>query len=646
MSRRTVLTRVLVIAVVTGTLATGATALAGTTAAPPSHDPAAEFTGGTAIAGPELALAPSATPGPAVVSGSRGPLRTTTLSTGDTVTVTGGLASVKAGAGRAGVTFLTRRVGGRLRAMPSDMLALVQAGRVDPAQFEVDLPTGGSPAPPPAETPGHDVTVVHTGRDGAPATEFETVFYRLDAPGFVEVPPGTPTQTVAVPAGRYAVLSKITGATGDTTMLIDPAYEVAGARRIAIDARLGRPVTVTVPNPRAEPILAYAETLVLDANGGGIGWGLVSTSFARLYTAQLGGGDVPADTVVTQVGGVWTDGSPLGSPYAYRLNWYQRDGVPRGFTRRVATTDLATVRSTYHSAVPGAEGWAFPGPHPVGFTTTGSWTAPVGFPLPAVRTEYVNSEPDMYWLNGFADGETWFDGHTMQLAEDRYTAGRTYERVWNRAVFGPSFGSYGLPSERSGNTIWLRPLLYADGSDRSGTSRDGTMTTELYRNGVRVADPSKPGGPFTVPPGAATYRAAVEAERGAPHELATKTSLAWSFESGQVDGARPLPLSVVRFSPRLDPYNAAPSGRSFDVPVSVDRQPGSTAGPVASLIVSVSYDDGATWRQVPVRWNDNSATIRLDHPAGAGHVSLRATATDTRDNTVELTVIRAYRLAA
>ncbi|GAA0926792.1 hypothetical protein GCM10009560_28950 [Nonomuraea longicatena] len=36
----------------------------------------------------------------------------------------------------------------------------------------------------------------------------------------------------------------------------------------------------------------------------------------------------------------------------------------------------------------------------------------------------------------------------------------------------------------------------------------------------------------------------------------------------------------------------------------------------------------------------------LRHPAGDGFVSLRAKATDTSGNTVEQTVIRAYRIAA
>jgi hypothetical protein len=77
------------------------------------------------------------------------------------------------------------------------------------------------------------------------------------------------------------------------------------------------------------------------------------------------------------------------------------------------------------------------------------------------------------------------------------------------------------------------------------------------------------------------------------------------------------------------------------VPVTVQAQPGSAAGTSRDLVVEVSYDDGATWSRVPV--HGGGAILR--HPAAGGFASLRATSTDTAGNTVEQTVIRAYRIA-
>jgi hypothetical protein len=56
-------------------------------------------------------------------------------------------------------------------------------------------------------------------------------------------------------------------------------------------------------------------------------------------------------------------------------------------------------------------------------------------------------------------------------------------------------------------------------------------------------------------------------------------------------------------------------------------------------IPGVSFDDGASWRRVPVV----AGTAIVAHPAGAGFAALRASATDTAGNTVEQTIIRAYR---
>ncbi|MER5932793.1 hypothetical protein [Streptomyces sp. NPDC002054] len=71
--------------------------------------------------------------------------------------------------------------------------------------------------------------------------------------------------------------------------------------------------------------------------------------------------------------------------------------------------------------------------------------------------------------------------------------------------------------------------------------------------------------------------------------------------------------------------------------------PVTVQGPAAgqglkSLTVSVSYDDGYTWKTLPVQ--DGAVTVQ--NPPAGGHVSLRGTAVDTAGNTSEVTVLRAY----
>ncbi len=86
---------------------------------------------------------------------------------------------------------------------------------------------------------------------------------------------------------------------------------------------------------------------------------------------------------------------------------------------------------------------------------------------------------------------------------------------------------------------------------------------------------------------------------------------------------------------RVDP-------RLFDV-TTLLHHPDSAAGPTRTLTVEVSYDDGAHWFAATVTCQGDEAVARWAPPAGHGFISLRATAADAAGNTVEETLIRAYR---
>ena len=100
------------------------------------------------------------------------------------------------------------------------------------------------------------------------------------------------------------------------------------------------------------------------------------------------------------------------------------------------------------------------------------------------------------------------------------------------------------------------------------------------------------------------------------------------------------PLNTIRFLPPLDEQNSAPRGKPFLVPMLVQDETGGYSRP-RRLTVEASYDEGATWHRVPVLLNLVAA---LKHPADAEFVSLRASATDRDGNTVQETLVRAYKL--
>jgi len=63
-----------------------------------------------------------------------------------------------------------------------------------------------------------------------------------------------------------------------------------------------------------------------------------------------------------------------------------------------------------------------------------------------------------------------------------------------------------------------------------------------------------------------------------------------------------------------------------------------------SVTLDVSYDDGATWHRVDPASGGDGTRFRLDAPAKAQFVTLRASARDGAGNAVPQTVVRAFGL--
>jgi hypothetical protein len=278
----------------------------------------------------------------------------------------------------------------------------------------------------------------------------------------------------------------------------------------------------------------------------------------------------------------------------------------------------------------------------------------IGFPLrlPFTQTTYHNTDDGVAWqafLDEVVETEESIEFlSTLAGPTLRYRAGRSYAEQWNRAVFGPSLLDAVVPEQyltRTGDTMWVLVPTHSDSEHRAGYSALTRASVTIHRNGVKVAEAADAFAELAVPAAAGRYRVEVTTERAAPAVLSTRTSTAWTFRSGHVSGETPkrLPISVVRFAPELSQRNTAPVGRAFAVPVTVQRQPGSAAGPCARLSVQVSYDDGRTWSDVRVTGTGGRRVAHLRHPDRAGFVSLRAAATDTAGNTVRQTIVRAYR---
>jgi subtilisin family serine protease len=499
------------------------------------------------------------------------------------------------------------------------------------------------------EVESHNVTLRHFDRSGQPAQNFFDLLRDPATGVFLAIEFGA--ASVRIPKGRYDVLSVIDSPDGSATMLIEPAVAVDQDVTVAMDARNGRPVSVTVPLPDASPIVEAAAG-VLDGPGGAV----TAFAFGAADNSSIFAGSSDPNRRSPSVHSMFlasysrAGADPAVSDYVALVMWHEQGRMFPGFTRRVSPADLATIHAEHVSEVP-ATGFVFNQPNwPDGFSA--SISPGLQASLPGKRTEYYNTDDGVRWVRELftADEDFTVPGNDLFSLATRFEGGKQYNERRNVAPYGPGFSPFNSPPgwvSRRGDTMDLIPNVINDQLNWFGlpTSAD-TMRLTLDRDGTRLLD--QPGfAEVNVPPGDARYRLGVDLTRHGLSTLSTSVSCVWTFRSATVHSEQgvSLPLSAVRFLPVLDNHNTAPAGRLWPVPLEVQRQPGSTAGTVKTLTVQVSYDDGATWTDVPVIRFGQKGLVVLKHPAGSGYVSLRASSTDSAGNTVNETVIRAYRTA-
>ncbi|HWH01076.1 MAG TPA: S8 family serine peptidase [Pilimelia sp.] len=507
------------------------------------------------------------------------------------------------------------------------------------------------------EAEAHDVTVRHLDRTGAPAAYPFGSLVRADGP--YDHRDLTSAETVVrVPRGRYLLASYVTTpADGSrprsTSLMVAPRLDVTGPATVTVDARRAGALHITVPHRDARP--AAVDVGAHWAHPG-VQFSALGGSLDSVYAGRVGPPTPPVPGFTAHVTGDFArplpDGGFGASPYAYHLAWFRRGSMYTGFTRRVSAGQLAVERQRFARHADGAKGWKFDFPR-YADGAAGATAASLDLDLPGTRVDYYTTAPGVRWSTEFHEW-TLANGWLRVLGAHvrsgvRHRAGRAGTAQWNHGVFGPTLAGAPAPDlwvARRGDRLTVAPPLFGDGADRPGWSATASATAALYRDGARVAGDELLDGPVDVAPGPARYRAEFTVTRGAPALLSTRTSLAFEFTSGHVDGdgARRLPVSVVRFTPRLDQHNGAPAGRAVTVGVAVRRQPGAGRGRYPHLTVEVSYDDGATWTRVRVTGGGDRRTAHLVHPDRAGYVSLRATARDADGNAVQQTVVRAYAL--
>ncbi|MFB7116094.1 S8 family serine peptidase [Streptomyces sp. NPDC056291] len=496
------------------------------------------------------------------------------------------------------------------------------------------------------EVESYDVTLKFIGRDGKPSPN-----YMVNMAGVSGLANGlwlnpydkSGTVKMRAPKGGYildtAVIGDPRNASKGIDWIVQPKLTVSGKQTITVDARKAKPVDITVPATGATSRFASPEYDITVGNGGyGFGWFL--DSYRNFHTAHLGP-QVPSGTMTQQWDGHWTKGkseeydTTVGGPVTR---------LATGYTKHYKASDLATVKARLGASATGktgsvlAMGW-LPG-------TSGASGMSIAQKLPGTRTLHLSAKGGVTWELEFEqDGGRDQYGFPVpdayySLGAQGYTAGKTYTKTVNTAVFAPHLNS-GFGVYRDGNQIYGMLPLFADGAKHPGSSTFTSVTTTLYRNGTKVGsnhDPLFGEIPFKVPSGDAAYKLTTSVKRSAKVAAASsRIDAAWTFRSKKPSGSgtAKLPVSALHFGAQTGLDSRVAAGKTITFPVTVE---GAAAGTnLKSLAVYVSYD-GKTFKKVTVR----SGKITVKNPAKSKGISFRAKITDKKGNTSTITIYNAY----
>lgn len=496
------------------------------------------------------------------------------------------------------------------------------------------------------EVESYDLTLRAIDRKGRP----------VEAQGDIYVP-GEPMffatdTTVRLPRGGHDltafVITEDPNAPAEPTLL-GAHVTLSADTTLTFDARPARPIEVKPP--RASARLVAGEVVAGGVRPGySFATGILAFgSYQGIYTGHIGQSTDRA-AYSSYVHGPWAepgpDGSFADSPYTYNLTWFKPGRMFDGLVRHPRHAELAAMRSAYPSP-PGRQGSKVEFARQAGVQDV--WTAGIHlfFAMPTTRTEYYTTE-NIQWLSEVGragpDGDEVGHGATWRS----FDRGPSTER-WGTGVIGPA-----LPKPWF-REVWVRqfpetlvfgvPMFSGATPGHFGYARTETAKTTLYRNGVQVADSPDAGYVlYQAPSSPAEIRVETEATQRR-YETSTEIRASWRFRTQSVPGPDGLllPVMAVRFQPELGDDNAAPGGRTYPIPITVERQPGAPPARLASLAVEVSYDDGKTWQRVIPRRNGNDWLALVRNP-DRGFVSLRAVAVDTDGNSIDQTIIRAYRI--
>lgn len=329
--------------------------------------------------------------------------------------------------------------------------------------------------------------------------------------------------------------------------------------------------------------------------------------------------------------------------YVYDLQRDYQGGLPADLTYRTDKSNLARITASYRN-------WRSDrvlqarGSRGAGNTTTSLTPAPA--PAQGERTEWVTA--GIPWST-----QVLIPNVISQQSEWKtYRAGDKAAETWFSPVHRPRLTSISDTVVRhSGDAFQASVPGWGDsGAAHMGAMAWGTaqQSLRLYQGKDLIArsDDDNAGLYLTLAPERLPYRLVSENSRGevaGPYSTSTRTE--WGFTSGPVKSGQDEKPALIQldYAVRTDP--AGKADRHADLDVTPSTLPGVVgAGTLRQVTVDVSYDDGRTWQHTDLRREGHVWRAKLDAPHKAAFVTLRTTASDSRGNTVDQRITRAFGL--
>ncbi|MET7694690.1 S8 family serine peptidase [Streptomyces sp. NPDC005483] len=404
---------------------------------------------------------------------------------------------------------------------------------------------------------------------------------------------------------------------------VTPVDQAAGAA--AAGARL-----LLIVNDRTGPLDAWVDR----AEGAPLPVASVGTDEGRNLLARFRHGGTPTLRVTSH---------PYPG-YLYDLLLRHDGSVPRDLTYRPGPGELARIDVTARDTRQGvAADWRND------LSPDATWA--VGSPLTPVRaqgsyTTWVTAGPDAVWLDAVSVPDLTETGRARSYRPRSTTATTWFAPVQHPRLLGDSVLT--LPPSRAGDLISLFGLPgYGDSDGHAGSvfESGATVRAALYQGDTLLAE----GDDWIsaeVEPDTLAYRLVQDTTRDLPgRPYSPRTHTEWAFRSGHASDTALEALPLVQLDYAVATDLSGKAGRHTDVTVTPAHLAGVTGSPFRSVTLDVSYDDGATWHRTrPAHGSGDGARFRLDAPATARFVTLRASARDAAGSAVTQTVERAFGL--